>query len=159
MIWSKQRGDTIIEVLIAVAVLGAILGGSFAVASRSLNVSQQAQERSEATKVIESQLELLRFNSATVVAGSYPTGFCFNQAVNPPSIQPLNTTPPTSAGSDGLSTSTYTAICQRNTGGGATYNIGIFKQAGGAGNTFTIQVRWFKVGGNGVEEAKIAYAL
>lgn len=156
----KQRGDTIVEVLIAVAVLGLVLGSSFAIANRSLTASLQAQERSEATKVIETQLEILRFNAPTVTASGFsaPTGFCFDLAINPPALTNLAASPPASAASDSLAATTYTTHCQVNNGGAATYNIAVTR-AGGSTSLFSIQVRWFKAGGRGVEEAKTAYAL
>jgi len=57
---SMQRGDTIVEVLISMAVVGIVLAGAFGSANRSLRGSQQAQERTEAVKYSESQMELLK---------------------------------------------------------------------------------------------------
>lgn len=56
----RQAGDTIVEVLIATAVLGVVLAGAYGVASRSLRAARQAQERGEALKLVESQIELLK---------------------------------------------------------------------------------------------------
>lgn len=56
----KNRGDTIIEVLLALSVLGTIIGGGYSVATRSLNGVRISQERSEATKIAEGQLEALK---------------------------------------------------------------------------------------------------
>lgn len=55
-----KRGDTIIEVMLALAVLGAIIGGGYSVATRSLNGVRISQERGEATKLAEGQLEALK---------------------------------------------------------------------------------------------------
>ncbi len=71
----SQAGDTIIEVLIALAVLGAIIGGGYAIATRSLNGVQIANERSEATKLAEGQLEAMK--SAMGVAGDLDVLFAF----------------------------------------------------------------------------------
>jgi type II secretory pathway pseudopilin PulG len=55
-----QRGDTIIEVTIAIAVCGLVLGGSFyAINHESLEIENQ-QEHNQAIKLVESQLEDLR---------------------------------------------------------------------------------------------------
>ncbi len=56
----NELGDTIVEVMISVAVLGAIIGGAFSIATRSLNTTRIAFERSEALKAAESQIEKLR---------------------------------------------------------------------------------------------------
>lgn len=90
----NQAGDTIVEVLIALAVLGAIIGGGYAVATRSLNGVQVAQERTEATKVAEGQLEAIRSTVATspslasFVAAGYigmdATWLAFDPGLTPP---------------------------------------------------------------------------
>lgn len=59
MIYRKQAGDTIVEVLIAIAVVSLVLGGAYAIASRSLANSRQAQEHGEALQLANAQIELL----------------------------------------------------------------------------------------------------
>lgn len=56
----NSRGDTIIEVLIAIAIASFVLGGAFVVVNRTLANSQQAQEHTEALRLAESQLEQLK---------------------------------------------------------------------------------------------------
>ena len=56
----KQRGDTLVEVLLAMSVIGLILGSSYAIANRSLATGRNAQEQTEAVKLAESQLEFLK---------------------------------------------------------------------------------------------------
>lgn len=56
----KQRGDTIVEVLLAMAVIGMVLGVAYGIANRSVAIGRSAQERSEALKFAESQLELIK---------------------------------------------------------------------------------------------------
>ncbi len=56
----QQRGDTIIEVLLAMSVIGVVLGSAFGIANRSVATGRDAQERSEALKIAETQLELLK---------------------------------------------------------------------------------------------------
>lgn len=53
----KQRGDTIVEVLIAMAVLGSVLVGSISIANKSLLRIQMAQERTGAQKVAQQSVE------------------------------------------------------------------------------------------------------
>ncbi len=56
-----NKGDTIIEVMIALTVLMLIVGGGYSIATRSLNGVQIAKERSEANKIAEGQLEAIRW--------------------------------------------------------------------------------------------------
>jgi prepilin-type N-terminal cleavage/methylation domain-containing protein len=57
---NKQSGDTIIEVLLAMSVIGLVLGAAFGIANRSVQIGQDAQERTEALKIAESQLEIFK---------------------------------------------------------------------------------------------------
>jgi prepilin-type N-terminal cleavage/methylation domain-containing protein len=57
---TDTRGDTIIEVMLVLAVLGLAISISYATANRSLINARQAQESSVATALIQSQLEAVR---------------------------------------------------------------------------------------------------
>lgn len=57
---SNERGDTIVEVLIAVGVLGAVLGGATVVVNRNIKTNLAAQERLQVTRLAERQVELYR---------------------------------------------------------------------------------------------------
>jgi prepilin-type N-terminal cleavage/methylation domain-containing protein len=52
-----QRGDTIIEVMIVLAILGLAISISYATANRSLLNTRQAQEDAEASEYVQSQIE------------------------------------------------------------------------------------------------------
>lgn len=60
MISRRQSGDTIIEVLIALTVIAGVIGISYASASRSSNLGQQAQERAQGLLFVQQQIEYLR---------------------------------------------------------------------------------------------------
>lgn len=60
MIYRNQKGDTLIEVLLALAVVGLVLGVAYGAASRSSSIGRLAQERSEALKLAESQIERMK---------------------------------------------------------------------------------------------------
>lgn len=60
MFRSKQRGDTIVEVMLALTVIGMALGIAYGIANRSLATGRLAQERIEALKLAEGQLEHLK---------------------------------------------------------------------------------------------------
>lgn len=55
----KQRGDTIVEVMIVLAILGSAIGISYATANRSLLNARQAQENAEAARIAQTQVEAL----------------------------------------------------------------------------------------------------
>src|SRR5687767_4350813 len=55
----RERGDTIVEVLIAIAVVSLILGGAYTTTNRSMQATRSAQERSVALTLAESQIERL----------------------------------------------------------------------------------------------------
>jgi len=73
----SQRGDTIVEVLMVVLVLGVVLSSTYAIAVRTLQSIQLQQERTYALKLAEGQLERLKaaaISDPTVLSGS--SGFC-----------------------------------------------------------------------------------
>ncbi len=55
-----QRGDTIVEVLIAIAVVSSVLGITYSIMNKNIQTTRDNQERSEASKVVQGQVELLR---------------------------------------------------------------------------------------------------
>ena len=59
----NQVGDTIVEVMLSLAVLGMIIGTAFAIANRSLNRAQQSQERTQALKLAEGQVDSVKYLS------------------------------------------------------------------------------------------------
>jgi type II secretory pathway pseudopilin PulG len=128
-----NRGDTIVEVLLAVAIVSAVLGGAYVSTSRSLANARQAQERSEAVKLVEGQLEKLKVAFTANPAG-FSTGgaFCLDDT-------PARVT----AGS---------AICTQG-----RYVLSVEH----TGNNFTARALWDKFNGNGgtQEEVRIVYRL
>lgn len=70
----NSRGDTIVEVLISIAVVSAVLGGAYAVVNRTTQNSQQSKEHSQALKVAETQIEQLR--SLSLLPGDDRNQFC-----------------------------------------------------------------------------------
>lgn len=56
----NNRGDTIVEVMLALVVISTAIGVSYSVANRSLKGMRISQERAEATKIAESQAERLK---------------------------------------------------------------------------------------------------
>jgi len=165
-IFFSDRGDTIVEVLIAIIIVSAVLGGAYVSASRSLSVTRQSQERGEALKYAEEQVERLKsaipaspdtFFSATNV-------FCIDSANNKqdatisPSYTISNNLPVASA--DAFSN--YNAVCAKGpidplTGKGR-YNIAT-EYYGNPDNVFKVHVRWAEAGGNNNDELVITYRI
>lgn len=65
---SDVRGDTIIEVLIAIGIVSLALTSAYAVTNRNAQASQKIQEQGQAQKLVEGQIELLRGYSGTIPA-------------------------------------------------------------------------------------------
>ncbi len=56
----NRRGDTIVEVLIAIAIVSLTLTGAYTSVNRSANATRTAQERAEALKWAETQVEQIK---------------------------------------------------------------------------------------------------
>lgn len=75
----NNTGDTIIEVLVCIAVVSTILGGAFVTTRQSQVGVRNSQEHAEALKLVESQLEQLRGDTTDAVGATTP--FCmYNEA-------------------------------------------------------------------------------
>lgn len=84
----SQRGDTIVEVLIALVIIGSVLTGAFAISNLSQRQIRLAQERTEAQKIAQGVTELLnglyaevpeiteRVGGALAVADPSKSAFC-----------------------------------------------------------------------------------
>lgn len=66
----NSKGDTIVEVLLAITVVSAVLAGAYVSTSRSLKANRAAQERAEATEFVQQQAERLKYVSSTSNAAS-----------------------------------------------------------------------------------------
>lgn len=132
-------GDTIVEVMIAMAILGLVLGTSYATAAQSLQVGRRAQERTEATKLVEAQLEQLKFYSKDAAMN------IFNTAAGARQFCIKNGTKHLIAGSfdDHVS---YPAECKDG-----LYSVGV-QYDPAANDTFIVQARWDRLGNLAVTE-------
>lgn len=57
----RQRGDTLVEVLMAIVILSIVIVGAITMMARGLTAAQIAVEHTQARNAINSQTELLRF--------------------------------------------------------------------------------------------------
>jgi type II secretory pathway pseudopilin PulG len=151
----SQQGDTIVEVLIAIAVVSAVLGSAYGIVNRTVNNSQQAKEHSQALKVAEAQLERLRsapnragaFNPSLVSAFCLPDDLTKTPQNNPGislSATSVSTTP-----------SDYNALC-RFSDGTATerYLVAITRSS----DIFKVYVSWEGATG-GKDLVNLAYRI
>lgn len=75
----NRRGETIVEVLIAIAVVSSVMGIAYSIMNRNIQILRDNQERTEASKIAQSQLELLRVGLASDNTTHIPTdgaAFC-----------------------------------------------------------------------------------
>jgi len=86
-----QAGDTIVEVMVVLAILGLALSISYATANRSLLNTRQAQESSQATELVQSQIEALRtLTSIGVTPNIFQAGpYCLVPISPPPVTGPF----------------------------------------------------------------------
>jgi prepilin-type N-terminal cleavage/methylation domain-containing protein len=60
----RQAGDTIIEVLVSIAIISVVLGGAFVTTRNSQLGVRNSQEHAIALKLLENQLEQMRSNAS-----------------------------------------------------------------------------------------------
>lgn len=145
----NQRGDTIVEVLLALLVLGAVLAGAYVSSSSSLRGTRMAQERGEALKLIEGQLERIKSNPSAFI--SQPGYFCVDLASGL-AVSGFSPNPPADASADPLSG--YPSSCRQ---GNIPYYVSIIRD--GANGTYAARARWVRIGGGSNQEVKISYRV
>ena len=144
-----SAGDTIIEVLIAIAITSIVLAGAYVAVDRSMKASRAAQERGEAVKVAEAQIERLKYlNFSSSTANIYQSGpFCIS-----PSQTVIQTIDITNDATEptGCKSSRYTASITRDVTSG----------------THQIRVLWENITGSktvtsypGFDEIKMYYRI
>ena len=127
-IHARQTGDTIVEVLIAISIVSLVLTSAYMVTNKNSLTMQATQERTQAQKLIERQIELLRATDSVPAAS-----FCFID--------------------DSGSTTTDLAQCSFNQSGdvstdtnAALYKIAISPNTPST-DTFEVKATWDRIGG------------
>lgn len=77
----NSNGDTIVEVLISIAVFGLVLGGAYVTSNRNSLINQASQERLVGSRLAEAQLDLLRSKSSTDLSTFTQNNFCIKGTV------------------------------------------------------------------------------
>lgn len=151
------RGDTIVEVMMVLAVLGLSFAISYATANRGLIQSRNAQEHSEALSILNSQIERMRtavaagtFNPATLT-----NSICFN---DPDSNTPQNSltsgsTVSASPRTDNLvvGISGYKPECNKD--------VYYYLSASPTNNAIIFRARWDGLGNLGRQQEEITYRI
>lgn len=135
-----QRGDTIVEVLIAIAVVSSVLAGAFTVTQKSTKAVRDSQERAEMLQILQGQVELVRAIALTATddtSGIYSGGSDF--CINPTSHTEIAATDPHCNGISGL------------------YDVSIHYSAAPV-NTFTFNGQWDRLGG-GTNTMQLVYRI
>jgi prepilin-type N-terminal cleavage/methylation domain-containing protein len=157
LLWRRARsnaGDTLIEVMLAMAVIAMVLASGYNLAGKTIQAGQQAQERSEALKLAEGQVELIK----AAAAKSRNTAY-----VSTPMFCLTNIDTRVNTGQAARPAIDADNFGQYNTctaGPGGRYKIGITYAAATSGgvdqDTFTVTVRWDRLGG-GRDEVQMLY--
>lgn len=149
----NRRGDTLIEVMIVLAVLGLALSISYATANRALLNTRQAQETADATRLAETQIERLRAVSPyaftlpdTNIYGRGASSFCLALI----------------SGNVRVFASSHTNCSSLNRSGvnsaDGFYNIEVVEKPAKL-NDFTISVTWPNVRGDGNDNVTMSYRI
>lgn len=135
----SQHGDTIVEVLLAVAVISSMLVGAFSIANKSSSQIRMAQERSEATKLTTTVLELSKKNAD--LSANKNQWYCYDYN-NKKLIKVLGLPAYASVGDVN---SAYNSDCLYAPSGGVQFISFVILES--PANKFTVNTRWDGVGG------------
>lgn len=147
-----QRGDTIVEVMIVLAVLGLAIGISYATANRSLQNTRQAQENSQASELLQSQVEQLRVSTDTsIYTNPSTTTFCMIGGT----VTPIDGTHPCKFNQTGSACTAADPFC---------YSVVISRcdtasDPCSAPGTFTATATWPDVTGSGNDTVTTDYRM
>ena len=131
----NEHGDTIVEVLIAVAIVSFVLAVAYATSNHNVKSTVDAQEHSQAIKAVQAQLEFLRNQGKTAA-----NDVCFDT-------------------SNGTELASSNAACTVSPYGASTqpnYKLQIFQPIGGS-NSYTVTATWPSVFGNGLDSTITMY--
>jgi len=158
----NQRGDTIIEVLISIAALSMVMSVAYGLATKSSQTVRQSQERGEALKLTQSQLERLKqYFSVPEALNTVPDNsvFCmkYNTLTNKIEAE-LFTSPLPPVNAQDEVAQNFVAFaahpdCKPDPSG--NYYTYVVRD----GNTFTAHTRWFNATGRGVDESTMVYSF
>lgn len=153
----SQAGDTIPEVLICLAILGLTIVSAYSFANRSQSMNRSAQERTEALKLADGQLEMLKAYTDTHT--KLPTNDYFCLVPNAGAIEVVDIGSDLEANPDAI----YPAECGAGVDSRYSYAIWSPSKAdaadiGGNGSSFAVIVNWDGITGQ-AQEVKSFYSI
>lgn len=135
----NQSGDTIVEVMLVVAILGLTFGAAYSIASASVAKTRNAQEHAEALQYLNSQVEMMRSTSADQIVPVANLGpFCIESPSGTPRVLPH---PSCAFGTEGR------------------YQVQINYDEALGQNVYVFQVDWAGVANLGPQRERISYKL
>lgn len=144
----NQRGDTIVEVLIAIGIVSLVLTTAYNMSNRNRQTMQNTREQTQAQKLVEGQIELLREQENP----SNMSNKCFvriaGEGGDTEDLEPRST-------SDNqclVDANGYQAASDYS---GAKYSLSINYSSS---NVYTIKATWDKLGG-GTGNVTMYYSL
>jgi type II secretory pathway pseudopilin PulG len=148
----NSAGDTIVEVLIVLAILSLAFSISSATANKGLSQSRNAEEHAQALGILKSQLEQLRtaITQNTTLPASGP--FCMTSSNSTQSFSPPYSAVVGNAQGDTLQTPPYPALCTQD-----VYYSSIVLLP--TSDTYELRVRWDGVGGLGRQQELMVYRI
>lgn len=164
--FNTSRGDTIVEVLIAISIAGLAIGTSYAIAHRALQNAIAARERDQAVGLLENQVAALKLrkqlSSATNPFDQFDatSHYCLNAAASDPITNPEQWKVIKNNAIEPLSTSgippAYDSACAI----GGLYFLDIdttTKDTNTTTTNFRLDVRWPRLGGGSDNDATFYY--
>lgn len=157
-LYFDQAGDTIVEVLLSVAIISSMLVGSFAIANKSSTQIRMAQERTEATKLTTTVIEQIKNSPSEFTVSDKWNCYDFNNnLVLPPSSSLVAPEIPTANfpvfNSSTDTNSTFNPACEFAPNNGVKYIT--FVKYDSAINKFDINTRWDRAGGSREQEIMV----
>lgn len=146
----NQWGDTIIEVLIAMTVASSVLGVSLSTMNRNLSITRDNQERTEASKLAQGQIEAFRsaVETGSITIPIVGSSFCLTNNGAVTNITGSN--PHTSADND---TFVDYGNCK------STDSLYYYAITHDAANSYHFYVRWDALRGQPRHQVIMAYRI
>jgi type II secretory pathway pseudopilin PulG len=173
----RQTGDTLVEVLLSIAIVGLAVAGAYSLASRSLRTGVLAAERTQTNKVAETQIEALKFrqkiSSADVWHNNFVgiNNFCLDDTstsqidtsgtLNTAWKPIFNTGDPEKLVSktDAPDGAGYDPACVDSSGKYFTNITTESNPSLGAGVTYLVTVRWLSISTGAISQSMLYYRL
>ncbi len=155
---NNQAGSTIIEVLTALMIISVVITGAYATASRSSSITRQSQERTQATKVAEQQIESIKsiITAGGTIGSDY---FCIDNSGNVVNhfieseisgLDDLTSVVLTSG--DGTGGEDYPSQCVFND----LYHVHVEQRGDGR---YVSTVRWERADGSAIDQNRMVYGI